>query len=162
MSPDVSRDRGLAPSLTGLNLQLRVQCRSAGVARGTIDLQRLRRVAAGGVARRGAPTKVCKGATLACSGAESAASGHTGDWLVHARPFAHSGDVVTIFAEALHYLVDRVSTLLRAITLSRLILGPSMLDDCRRERSATRSTLPPYFAAKAAGEGISVARKSAW
>jgi len=61
----------------------------------------------GGVERRGAPTKVCKGATLACSGAESAATGHTGDWLAHARPFAHSGDVVTICAEALHYLVDR-------------------------------------------------------
>jgi len=39
--------------------------------------------------------------------------------------------------------------------------GPSMHDDWRRERFSARSTLPPYFAAKAALEGIPVARKSA-
>ena len=46
----------------------------------------------GGVERRGAPTKVCRGATLACSG------GVCGDWPTQARRRANSGDIVTTFA----------------------------------------------------------------
>jgi len=96
----------------------------------------------GGVERRGDPTKVCREAALACSGAESAASGHTCDWLAHARRSANSGDIVTISAEALH-------------------VGTSTHHDWRLERFSAPIDFAAYFAQKAAWEGISVARKSA-
>jgi len=71
-------------------------------------------------------------------------------------------DVVKIPAEVFHYFVDRFPALLRTLALSRLTWGPSTRHDWRRERFSAPIDFAQYLAAKAAREGISVARKSAW
>jgi len=148
MSPDVSRDRGLAPSLTGLNLQF---------ARGNVAARMLRgaqwsaATSPGGVALRGAPTKSLQRGNARLLG-RGICGGRSHSRLACAREtLCKLWDVVKIPAEVFHYFVDRFPALLRTLALSRLTWGPSTRHDWRRERFSAPIDFAQYFAAKRRG-----------